>query len=246
MSGSPLEQFRIKTLFDIPADFIPGDYGLSFTNSSLFMIITISVVSFLLYVATKQKSLVPSRGQLIAEGLYKLTREMITDNTGDAGLKFFPLIFTLFMFILGCNLLGMIPYSFTVTSHIVINFFIAFTILVLITMLGFARHGLHFLKLFLPDGIPILIAPLILMIEIISYCMRPVSLSLRLTANMIAGHTMLKVIATIILSFGLLGGILPFLFLAALNGFELFIAFLQAYIFSLLVCVYLNDAINLH
>lgn len=239
---SPLAQFEIKKLIDIN---LLG-YDLSLTNSSCFMLVT--VASLLLYFsfALKSKLLIPTRLQISAELLYGLITDMIGQNVGPQGRKFIPLIFTLFLFILICNLLGMLPYSFTVTSHISITFALAILVFFLVTIVGFARHGLHFLSLFLPKGTPWWLAPLMIIIELFAYLARPVSLSLRLAANMMAGHVLLKVMAGFVVSVVIYLKILPLPLMVILIGFEIFVAILQAYIFTILSCVYLNDAVNLH
>ena len=170
---------------------------------------------------------------------------MVGDNVGDAGKKYFPFLFSLFIFILFCNTLGMVPYSFTPTSHIVVTFAMAIFVMVGVTLIGFAKHGLHFLSFFVPKGVPFVLLLLLVPIEIISYLVRPFSLSIRLFANMLAGHTMLKVFGGFVVMMGLLGGWAPLAFIVVLTGLELLIAFLQAYVFAILTCLYLNDAIHL-
>jgi len=172
--------------------------------------------------------------------------KMISDTAGSKAKPYFGLIFSLFMFVLFCNMLGMIPYSFTVTSHIIVTFVLAAFIFIGVTIIGFLKHGLGYLKLFVPSGVPSLLLPLIIVIEVISYLSRPVSLSVRLFANMMAGHTMLKVFGGFVISLGLIGGWLPLSFSVALTGLEILVAFLQAYVFAILTCIYLNDALNLH
>ena len=171
---------------------------------------------------------------------------MINDTAGSSAKAFFPFVFTLFMFVLFCNMVGMLPYSFTVTSQIIVTFVLAATIFIGVTIIGFIKHGIKYLELFVPKGVPIVLLPLIIVIEIISYLARPVSLSVRLFANMLAGHTMLKVFGGFVISLGLLGGWLPLSFSVALTGLEILVAFLQAYVFAILTCIYLNDALNLH
>ena len=171
---------------------------------------------------------------------------MINATAGNSAKSFFPFVFTLFMFVLFCNMVGMLPYSFTVTSHIIVTFVLAAIIFVGVTIIGFAKHGFKYLELFVPKGVPVALLPLIVVIEIISYLSRPVSLSVRLFANMMAGHTMLKVFGGFVISLGLLGGWLPLGFSVALTGLEILVAFLQAYVFAILTCIYLNDALNLH
>ena len=171
---------------------------------------------------------------------------MINDTAGSKGKPYFSFVFTLFVFILFCNMIGMLPYSFTVTSQIIVTFVLAAIIFIGVTIIGFIKHGIKYLELFVPKGVPIVLLPLIIVIEIISYLARPVSLSVRLFANMMAGHTMLKVFGGFVISLGLLGGWLPLGFSVALTGLEILVAFLQAYVFAILTCIYLNDALNLH
>ena len=171
---------------------------------------------------------------------------MISDTAGSKAKPYFPFIFSLFMFVLYCKMLGMLPYSFTVTSHIIVTFALATIIFVGVTIIGFVNHGVGYLKLFIPSGVPIILLPLIVTIEIISYLSRPVSLSVRLFANMMAGHTMLKVFGGFVISLGIIGGWLPLSFSVALTGLEILVAFLQAYVFAILTCIYLNDALNLN
>jgi F-type H+-transporting ATPase subunit a len=242
MSHSPLDQFKIKQIVSIDL----FGYDISITNSSLFMMIAGCAIFCYFAFAFRYKKLVPNRLQLSGELCYNMISDMLQQNVGDSGRKFVPLIFTLFMFILTCNLLGMIPYGFTVTSHISITFAIAMMIFILVTLVGFYLHGLHFFSLFLPSGTPWWLAPLMIVIELFAYLARPVSLSLRLAANMVAGHVLLKVMAGFVVSMFVYLKILPIPFIVILIGFEIFVAILQAYIFTILSCVYLNDAINLH
>jgi F-type H+-transporting ATPase subunit a len=239
---SPLEQFQIKRL--IPIDI--GGLDLSFTNSALFMLIAVALVTLFLTYAMRTRALVPGRLQSMAELSYEFIANMIRENVGTEGRQYFPFIFTLFMFILFGNLLGMMPYSFTYTSHIIVTFAMAAVVFVGVTVIGFVRHGAKFLKLFVPSGVPVFLLPLLVLIEILSYLTRPISLSVRLFANMMAGHTMLKVFAGFVVSLGLLAGWAPLAFVVALTGLEIGIAFLQAYVFAILTCIYLNDAIHLH
>lgn len=239
---SPLEQFQIKRFVPIEV----GGIDASFTNSALWMILAVLVTSALMLFAMNRRALVPGRWQSIAEMSYEFVAGMVRDNVGDEGKKYFPFIFTLFMFILGANLLGMVPYSFTPTSHIIVTFAMAFVVFIGVTVIGFARHGLHFFGFFVPKGVPAALLPLLVVIEVISYLIRPVSLSVRLFANMLAGHTMLKVFAGFIIALGVLGGWAPLAFVVALTGLEILIAFLQAYVFTILTCLYLNDAVHMH
>ena len=238
---SPLAQFEIKTL--VPLEF--GGIDASFTNSSLFMVATVVVVSLFLILAMRRAALVPGRWQSIAELSYVFVANVMKDTVGSEGRKYFPFIFTVFMFILFGNLLGMLPYSFTFTSHIIVTFTIAAVIFIGVTMIALAKHKMHFFSFFMPPGVPMLLAPLLVPIEIISYLSRPISLSVRLFANMLAGHTLLKVFAGFIVSLGVFG-IAPWAFVVALTGLEIVIAFLQAFVFTMLTCLYLNDALHLH
>ena len=239
---SPLAQFEIKTL--IPLQL--GDFDVSYTNSALFMSLTLILVTLFLILGVRRRALVPGRWQSMAEMSYEFVSNLLRDTVGNEGRKYFPFVFSLFMFILFGNMLGMIPYSFTFTSHVIVTFAMALTVFIGVTILGFVKHGIKYLELFVPKGVPIILLPLIVIIEIISYLSRPVSLSVRLFANMMAGHTMLKVFGGFVISLGLLGGWLPLGFSVALTGLEILVAFLQAYVFAILTCIYLNDALNLH
>ena len=239
---SPLAQFEIKTL--VPIEIAGVDA--SFTNSSLFMVLTVITISLFLIGGMRKGALVPGRWQSMAELSYVFIANMIKDTVGSEGRPYFPFIFTIFMFVLVGNLWGMMPYSFTFTSHIAVTFAMAFFIFVGVTLIAIAKHKLHFLSFFMPPGVPIVMAPLLVPIEIISYLSRPISLSVRLFANMLAGHTLLKVFAGFIISLGVAAGWLPFVFVIALTGLEFVIAFLQAFVFAILTCLYLNDALHLH
>jgi len=239
--ADPIHQFEIKEL--IPLELF--ETNISFTNSSLFMSLAIISVILLLLVSIKNQSLIPSRLQSISEIFYEFIANMISDNIGEKGHKFFPLIFTLFAFILFGNLLGMLPYTFTFTSHIIVTFVLAIFIFLFVTLLGIFIHGFKFFGLFVPKGVPMLMLPLMVPIEIISYLSRPISLSVRLFANMMAGHTMLKIFAGFVFSLGIFG-VAPLIVTVALTALEVLIAFLQAYVFTILTCIYLNEAINLH
>lgn len=242
MKHSPLDQFKIKEIANIQL----FGHDVIVTNSALFMIIASFFIILYFTLAFKNKKLVPTRLQLSGELFYNLITDTVNQNVGVKGKKFVPLIFTLFMFIMVCNLFGMIPYGFTVTSHISITFALAMMVFLLVTLLGFILHGFHFFSLFLPAGTPWWLAPLMVLIELFAYLTRPVSLSLRLAANIVAGHVLLKVIAGFIVSMAFYLKIFPIPFISVLIGFEIFVAILQAYIFTILSCVYLNDAINLH
>ena len=243
MEMNPMHQFEV---YRIGPEINLGTINLSFTNASLFMAISAITILFLLFLGTKKKLLIPSKTQFITEMSYTFIAKMINDTAGSGAKSFFPFIFTLFMFVLFCNMIGMLPYSFTVTSHIIVTFMLAATVFIGVTIIGFIKHGIKYLELFVPKGVPIILLPLIIVIEIISYLSRPVSLSVRLFANMMAGHTMLKVFGGFVISLGLLGGWLPLSFSVALTGLEILVAFLQAYVFAILTCIYLNDALNLH
>ena len=243
MATNPMQQFNVNK---IGPEIKLGGIDLSFTNSSLFMVLSLIIISIFLYFGTKEKKIVPNKVQLIAEMFYNFIAKMISDTAGSKARPYFPFIFSLFMFVLVCNMIGMLPYSFTVTSHIIITLIMALFIFIAVTVIGFIKHGFKYLSLFVPKGVPIVLLPLITVIEIISYLSRPVSLSVRLFANMMAGHTMLKVFGGFVVSLGILGGWLPLSFSVALTGLEILVAFLQAYVFAILTCIYLNDALNLH
>ena len=245
--ASPLSQFEVKTIIPIEA----FGYDISFTNSSLAMLITVLLVVLFMYICSRNLSVIPSRGQTVLESTYEFIAGMIGDNIGQEGMKYFSFIFSLFLFILIGNLLGMFPYSFTWTSHIIVTFAIAFFIFIGVTMIAIYKHGLlKFMSFFAPSGVPKPMLILLVPIEIISYLSRPISLSVRLFANMMAGHTLLKVIGGFVFILGantfIIGGVLPLAFLVALTGLEIVIAFLQAYVFAILTCLYINDAIHLH
>jgi len=243
MATNPMHQFEV---YKIGPEINFGGINLSFTNASFFMTLSSVLILLLLFFGTKKKSLIPSKIQFITEMSYTFVAKMINDTAGNSAKSFFPFIFTLFMFVLFSNMVGMLPYSFTVTSHIIVTFVLASAVFLGVTILGFIKHGFKYLELFVPKGVPVVLLPLIIIIEIISYLSRPVSLSVRLFANMMAGHTMLKVFGGFVISLGLLGGWLPLGFSIALTGLEILVAFLQAYVFAILTCIYLNDALNLH
>lgn len=230
---SRLKEFR---LFGLDA---------TFTNSALFMVLATVLISTFMIFAMRARALIPGRLQSTAELMYEFVANMLRENVGEAGMKYFPFVFSLFVFILTLNMFGMIPGGFTVTSHIIVTFGLAALVFIVVTAIGFARHGVGYLKLFVPDGVPLWLMPLIVPIELISYLIRPISLSVRLFANMLAGHTMLKVFAGFVISLGLFG-IAPLLVTVAFTGLELFVAFIQAFIFTVLTCIYLNDAVNMH
>jgi len=238
---SPMEQFDIKRLLD----FRIGPIDASYTNSALWMTIAVVLATFVFVIGMRQRAMVPGRLQAVAELGYEFVANMVRDNVGSAGKKYFPFVLTLFVFILFCNGLGLVPYSFTPTSHIIVTFAMALFVFLGVTIIGFARHGAHFLSFFVPKGVPFVLLLLLVPIEIISYFVRPFSLSIRLFANMLAGHTMLKVFGGFVVMLGIYAGWAPLAFIVAFTGLELLIAFLQAYVFAILTCLYLNDAIHM-
>jgi F-type H+-transporting ATPase subunit a len=243
----PIEQFDIKNYLTFGHI---GGYEIAFTNSALFMLIAIAVIAALTIGATSSRALVPGRLQSVAEMSYEFVADTLRSSAGSEGMKFFPLVFSLFMFILAVNVIGIIPYMFTVTSHIIITASLALLVFVIVYGYGFWKNGLGFLRLFAPSGIPIILMPLIVFIEVMSHLSRPLSHSLRLFANMLAGHITLKVFGGFVVMLGGLGflgslvAILPLGMTVALTALELLVAFLQAYVFAVLTCVYLNDAIH--
>lgn len=242
----PIHQFHINTIVPIHI----GGYDLSFTNFSLFMVIAVVLSGGLLYWATSGRRVVPSRSQSVAEMTYEFSAAMLKDSAGNEGMRFFPFIFTLFVFVLMANLLGMFPYFPTVTSQLIVTVALALVVFFMVIIAGFIRHGFRFFKLFVPSGIPVVLLPLVVAIEIISFFTRPVSHSVRLFANMLAGHITVKVFAGFIFSLGSLGAlgiagaILPLIMVVGLTALEILIAFLQAYVFAMLACIYINDAIH--
>lgn len=237
----PLHQFAISPL----AKFEVGGVDLSFTNSSLAVFTAVALVFILFSCGLKKDGMIPNRLQAFIEMMYELVAGMITGNAGTAGLKYFPFVFSIFFFVLLGNLLGMVPYMFTFTSHIIVTFTLAMIVFLFVTILGIALHGFHFFSLFMPKGVSIFLAPILVPVEMISYMSRPISLSVRLFANMMAGHTMMKVFAGFVTMLGIFG-IAPIAINVVLTGFEIVISMLQAYIFTVLTCVYLNDAVHLH
>ncbi len=243
MATNPMHQFEV---YRIGPEIKINQIDISFTNASLFMIISALSILLIFNLGSSKKNIIPNKIQLLAELSYSFISKMISDTAGSKGKPYFNLIFSLFMFVLFCNMFGMLPYSFTVTSHIIVTFFLAALIFIGVTVIGFIKHGFGYLKLFVPSGVPIILLPLIVVIEVISYLSRPISLSVRLFANMMAGHTMMKVFGSFVISLGVVGGWLPLSFSVALTGLEILVAFLQAYVFAILTCIYLNDALNLH
>jgi F-type H+-transporting ATPase subunit a len=239
---SPLDQFKIKKIVEM--DLFGID--ISITNSSLYMMIATFLICLSLFLSTRKVNILPNRLQIIAESFYLFIKNLIQSAIGDEGMKFFPLIFSLFMFIMFCNILGMTPYSFTSTSQIIVTLSLALISFLTITIFAIYRNGLGgFFHMFLPSGVPGFMKPLIFAIELFSFLIRPVTLSVRLFANMVAGHVLLKVIAGFVISLGL-AGIFPLLFAILMTGFELFVALLQAYIFAILVSAYLAEVTKSH
>lgn len=246
MAG-PIEQFEIKPIISFGEI---GGYEIAFTNSSAYMLLAIGLAGGFLYFGTLARRLVPGRWQSAVEMLYEFVSGTLRDNTGEHGMRFFPLVFSLFMFVLVANLIGMFPYAFTVTSHIIVTFALAMLVFLTVTIYGLWRNGFGFFRLFLPSGVPMVLAPIIVPIEVISYISRPVSHSVRLFAVMLAGHITLKVFAGFVVSlagFGAVGvaaAVLPLFMTVALTGLELLMSVIQAYIFTMLTCMYLNDALH--
>jgi len=245
---SPVEQFAIKVLFALNL----FGFDIQFTNSALFMVLAVLVSATFLFFAMAPAATVPGRMQGLAEMLYEFVSDMVRSNVGSEGRPYFPFVFTLFVFVLFSNLLGLIPYSYTTTSQIIVTFAMAMFIFIGVTLIALFKHGLHFFSFFVPAGAPKVLIPFLVLIEVISYFVRPVSLSVRLFANMLAGHTMLKVfggLAVMIASAGgvfVAGSILPLVAIIGLTGLEILVAVLQAYVFTILTCMYLNDALHLH
>jgi len=246
VSNDPIHQFQIQKIFPIEV----GGMDFSFTNSSLFMGLTVAAASAFLIFSTSGRGLVPTRMQSVAEMAYEFVASMLRDAAGTDGMRFFPMVFSIFMFVLFGNLFGMFPYFFTITSHIIVTFALAMLVILTVVIYGFMRNGMKFLKLFVPSGVPGALIPLVTAIEIISFLSRPISLSVRLFANMLAGHITLKVFSGFVVSLGALGAagvagaVLPLGMTVALTALEFLVAFLQAYVFTVLTCMYLNDALH--
>ncbi|WP_321499140.1 F0F1 ATP synthase subunit A [Breoghania sp.] len=246
MSNDPLHQFKVVNLFPVEI----GGVDFSFTNASLFMVGTVAVTTAWLMLATKGRGLVPSRGQSVAEMFYEFIANMLRGSTGSEGMRFFPFVFSIFMFVLGANIMGMFPYFFTVTAQIIVTFSLSMLVILTVVGYGLKRHGLRFLKLFVPSGVPIVLLVLVTPIEVISFLSRPISLSVRLFANMLGGHITLKVFAGFVVSLGslgfagVLGSVMPLVMTVGITALEFLVAFLQAYVFAVLTCMYLNDALH--
>lgn len=246
MANDPLHQFQVTRL--VPIEL--GGLDFSFTNSALFMVATVVVTGAFLFLTTSSRGLVPGRLQSISELSYEFIASMLRDSAGTQGMRFFPLVFSLFMFVLVANLLGMFPYFFTVTTQIIVTFALAMLVILTVVIYGIGKHGVGFFKLFVPQGVPGILVPVVVLIEIISFLSRPVSLSVRLFANMLAGHITLKVFAGFVTTLtglgalGIGGAILPMIMAIAITGLEFLVSFLQAYVFAVLTCMYLNDAVH--
>ncbi len=241
-----LSQFELSPVLGVLGKAV------GFSQANVFMVVAVLLTMGLLVYGMRQRAIVPGRLQSLAETAYEFVHELVTGQVGDEGKRFFPFVFALFMFVLFGNLLGMLPYAFTFTSHIAVTFALAMIVFVLITVVAISIHGMHFFSYFFPEGAPKVLAPLIIPIEVISYLSRPVSLSVRLFANMVAGHVMLKVFATFVVlmgsagAVGIFGAAAPLAVNVALVGFEFLVAFLQAYVFAILTSIYLHDAVHLH
>ncbi|GGA77134.1 ATP synthase subunit a [Brucella endophytica] len=247
MANDPIHQFQVSRWIPIHA----GGVDLSFTNVSAFMVLTVVAASAFLYFTTSSRSVVPGRLQSVSEMAYEFVADALRGSAGSQGMKFFPFVFSLFMFVLVANFLGLFPYFYTVTSQIIVTFALSLLVIGVVIVYGFWKHGFGFLKLFVPSGVPAIIVPLVVLIEIISFLSRPVSLSVRLFANMLAGHITLKVFAGFVVSlaalgsvWGIGGAILPLLMTVAITALEFLVAFLQAYVFTVLTCMYINDAVH--
>jgi F-type H+-transporting ATPase subunit a len=248
MTIDPIHQFNIENLFKI-GQF--GDHAIYFTNSSLYMFVAVAIISLLMIGGAASGQLVPGRFQSMAEITYEFVATTIRSTAGTEGMKFFPLVFSLFMFICVSNLVGIIPYTFTISSHIIVTVALALLVFFIVIIYGFYKNGMKFFSIFVPSGIPIFVLPLVVFIEIFSFFLRPVSHSVRLFANMLAGHIALKVFAGFVAMLGVslgaigwIGGVLPLALTVALTALELLVAFLQAYVFAILTCIYLNDALH--
>jgi F-type H+-transporting ATPase subunit a len=237
----PLEQFKIHPIIPIHI----GGLDVSYTNSALLMTIAVALITALMVLGTRKRALVPGRWQSVAEMSYEFVADMVETNAGHGGQQFFPFVFTLFMFILFANFLGLVPYSYTITSQIIVTFALAIVVFIGVTIVGIIKHGFHFLRLFVPRGVPPVLLLLLVPIELLSYCIRPFTLSIRLFANMLAGHTMLAIFGGFAASVGILG-ILPMGIDILIVALEVLVAALQAYVFAILTCLYLSDALNLH
>lgn len=242
----PMHQFLVQPLIPLTL----GGYDISLTNSSLMMVIATVLLILLFALGVNTRAEVPGRTQVVLEAVYSFVEDILVSIVGPQAMAFFPYLLSLFLFITMGNLLGLVPYSFTFTSQLVVTFGLAIAVFILVTITGFIKHGTHYFRLFLPEGVPLYVAPLLVPIEIISYCARPLMLAVRLFANMVAGHTMMKIFAgfVVVMASGSFFPLAPFPFALTLvlTVFEVFVCLLQAYVFTILSCIYLNDAINLH
>ncbi|WP_330168805.1 F0F1 ATP synthase subunit A [Bartonella grahamii] len=242
----PIHQFEVSRLIKVSI----GNMDLSFTNVSLFTVFTVVITSIFLFISSSSRGLVPTRMQSLSEMAYEFVASTLREASGVQGMQFFPLVFSLFTFILVANFIGLFPYFYTITSQIMITFSLAMVVILTVIGYGFYKHGVSFLKLFVPSGVPVVVLPLVTMIEVISFLSRPISLSLRLFANMLAGHITLKVFSGFVVSMigvglvGVGGSVLPLIMTVAITALEFLVAFLQAYVFTVLTCMYLNDAIH--
>ena len=242
VGADPMHQFEIHPLLPLKLPMGETILDFSLTNSSLWMILAaLTVASPMLLCSVK---MTPGRLQAAVESLYEFVADTTRDILGEHGRPLFPFVFSLFSFILACNMLGMLPYAFTVTSHIAVTLALALSVFALATLTGFVRHGFGYFRLFAPRGLPVWMMPILVPVEILSYFIRPLSLSVRLFANMMVGHTLLKVMAGFVVMMGVLGGWLPLAFMVAFTGLEILVAFLQAYVFAVLACIYFNDAFH--
>ncbi len=245
--ADPIQQFEIKTIATLGKI---GPYDIALTNSGLFMLAAVGVISLLMILGARSRAMVPGRFQSLAEVSYEFVANTVRSSAGKEGMKFFPFVFSLFMFVLVLNLFGMVPGGFTVTSHIIVTFVLALLVISTVLIYGIATHGTHFFHLFVPSGVPMFVLPVITVIEIVSFLARPVSLSMRLFANMMAGHIALKLFAGFVVTLGGLGvvgfagAILPLGIAVAITALEFLVAFIQAYVFTILTCIYLHDALH--
>ena len=237
----PLEQFKVEPLIPIHI----GGLDVSYTNAALFMTISVVLITALLVLGIRRGALVPTRWQSVAEMSYEFVADMVETNAGHGAEPYFPFVFTLFMFVFFANFLALIPYSFSVTGQIIVTFALAAVVFTGVTIVGFAKHGLHFLRFFVPEGVPFVLLILLVPIELLSYFIRPFTLSIRLFANMLAGHTMLAIFGGFAASVGL-AAILPVALDVAIYALEVLVAALQAYVFAILTCLYLHDALHMH
>jgi F-type H+-transporting ATPase subunit a len=248
LANDPIHQFEIQRLFPIEI----GGLDFSFTNSSLFMVAAVGVSSAFLLLATRGRGLIPNRLQSVAELSYEFVASTVRQSAGNEGMRFFPFVFSIFMFVLAANLIGLFPYFFTVTAHVIVTASLALTVMTIVVVYGIVRNGFGFFRLFVPSGLPLALLPFVTFIEVLSFLSRPISLSIRLFANMLAGHITLKVFAGFVVALGsagilgVAGAILPLAATVALYALEFLVAFVQAYVFVILTSLYLNDAIHPH